>query len=266
MAVAVTILTVSCDDPAAQEAEELAKIKADSAAQGVIDQELIAAYIADPENGLSEYDTSFVADFEVKIYIKKPAVSNPRYPKANDLMSIRYQGKLLSNDIFDASHKPFAILTDSLAWTDKGIDFAADTIIWSGDTLVVNGRTLEEILIWLADTRDPLYYTLYSDDKRSETTNGLLQDYSPIMYNHTADGRFVASYFPLGLRVALRATMSYLPLGGTAVIIFPSVAGFANDFFLRTLDRDGDGKGEVEYILPNNSCIVYEINLEQLRP
>jgi FKBP-type peptidyl-prolyl cis-trans isomerase len=251
-------VVISCGDPAADEANKIAQELEDSLNVAVIDKELIDDYIADPANGMSAYDTSFVTEEAVRIFIKKPESETGKTPKVNDLVSNHYIGKFLDDVVFDTSKEALAFNTDSLSWTKKGIDFTADTITHASDTLVATDLSTEKIMYWLSATDDPLFYTLFND----------LKAFRPILYNHTEDGRRISSGFIVGFRVGMREYMNspYTELNSKAVIFIPSAVGYGVNGTKRLIDRDGNGDPEEEYVIPPNTPLIFELDLVNIRP
>lgn len=228
---------VSCVDHAADSEEERELARLDSIAQADTDNGLIDAYIADAANGIDESQV-VIGDNGVRHIVWNP-VTTVRTPEFNELVSVHYTGKFLSNKVFDTTISSVAKETDSLSYVSEGISF--------DDLLATSEKSYEELLDSLNSSTGALDNPKFALNK----------NYVPIVFNHTSNGSGINIQFIPGFRTGLRDVMLKMELNSRALIMIPSAVAYGQ---FGTFNIDGSEA------IPPNTPLLFEFTLVNIRP
>lgn len=228
---------MSCVDHAADNAAEREQARLDSIDQAEIEVELLDDYIADSENGINADDVE-ETDNGVRYIVWEPATS-VRTPEFNELVSVHYAGKFLSNLYFDTTNEGIAKESDSLNYVAEGISF--------DDLLAASSKSYEKLLDSLNSSDGAIDDPLFDIDR----------NYVPIVFNHTEDGSGINPNFVSGFKIGLREVMLKMELNSRALIMIPSASAYGT---FGTVDASG------EESIPPNTPLLFEFSLVNIRP
>lgn len=228
---------MSCVDHAADDEAEREQARLDSLEQAEVEMELFDDYIADASNGINEDDVT-IGDNAVRYIVWDPATS-VRTPDFNDLVSVHYAGKFLSNLYFDTTNRELAKKSDSLNYVEEGISF--------DDLLASSSKSYEKLLDSLNNSDGAIDDPIFDIDR----------NYVPIVFNHTEDGSGINPNFVSGFKTGLRDVMLQMELNSRALIMIPSAVAYGT---FGTVDNAGNES------IPPNTPLLFEFSLVNIRP
>lgn len=217
-------ITWSCDDPLKDLEQREIQAYEDSVAQANSDQELIAEYLEKIGR------TSLVTE-EGLHYLVLDSGDVSRRPMTNDIITVDYIGKFLSDTIFDTTIEQLALAQDSSIYAANGIDIETMKVDLELD--------LAGVLLDLAGSDSVITNRIYFSNRSFE----------PLNFNYTEDGGL--SGVIAGFRDGLQLTIPLLGVGGHSLVLIPSYQAYG-----------AAGSGSIDPF----TVLVFEFHLRNIRP
>ncbi len=214
-----TFYLMSCGDDTVVTID-VDKIRADSLEQSIEENLLIDDYL----DMFDLHPDSIRIDSTTGVRYAILSAGNGTVPNLNDIISMNYTGRFLSDTIFDTTIKSVALYNDSLTYatTYASNDSTFEDILIISDTL--NRLSYEQAIDSLNRFKIDIDYKLYFEAR----------NYRPITFNHTADGAGITNFIP-GFTIGLNKLMnlkseqgtSLFEVGGKGIIFIPSAVAYA---------------------------------------